>query len=893
MMFTWVFLVSLFCMGTQDRSDPDDGVIQCGPQNMTETHNFTDQRIFLTWEDDPSCSAIQEELIYEVEVLRAGKRVHDDEVVVTADHIGTTHSWNWTSPLALECASHSIRLSSRYKNHTSPWSQEQTIPGTSPSDLPKIFPQDRVVEVGSRVSFCCVLEPGGRFDKMFIKGYNSTDMNTTKISNQTYVLTVDLNTPPPYICIDVICNTYDSGACVYVGYPPADWGLQCETRDLQSVECHWNIGRETHLTGPRATAYRLLGRLCSDEETKRRSCKQKVQVNVGERNWTLKAQNVLGSHELTDRADLSERVHMFAPKKLTASTVNSRNVSLEWSWTIQEYNQLHIVCQIRLRHGGQTHIINDSGVGLNVTVLRGLMPSQMYAVQVRCGTEHHFWKWSDWSTSTFRTKDDLPDSLDVWIQTEHNQTIIIWKKLLPNQSHGDITDYEVTWRKATERERQNKTIFPPEHSVALSLDTSEEHIVTVTARNVIGSSSPAAITISTLHPGREVESAHISGSDGGFNVSWSVNPAASCGYVVDWCPTFSICRVEWLKVPPGVTNARILSEHFTDGVRYSLSIYACTQGAPELLERREGYVRETKLPDNQIQLKWEQLGSDVQVSWTAIAPRNQSAFIQGYIMYYTDNSTPRSNLNRSPEATSLTVKNLPISSYKFTVKALTSAGECGDTSFSLSMNSLTDKMIMAVIISLVSVFSLLSLVTILCYRHWTCVKLKIYPPIPKPVLTDNWLTSLGEHGRHWLHVDSCHHSETDIVDVPQLYCKRPPGNGDISQEERHFVSAQTQSPKGYYNQPLRSRAPAALTLNTKNISSPSGLPSVPHRSVFVNPSMDSVSPSSPELQDGKNLDGYQPQSPVETCGQTQTEENPESPLSCVSTYILIPHSSSK
>ncbi|XP_071390046.1 leukemia inhibitory factor receptor-like isoform X2 [Centroberyx affinis] len=867
---------------------------------MKETYNFNDQRIFLTWEDDPSCSAIQEELIYEVEVRRAGKRVHDDEVVVTADHIGITHSWNWTSSLPLECASHSVRLSSRYKNHTSPWSQEQTIPGTNPSGRPMVFPQDRVVEVGSRFSFCCVLEPGGRFDKMFIKGYNSIDMNTTKISNQTYVLTVDLNTASPLIGYDVICNTYDSGACVYIGYPPADLGLQCETRDLQSVECHWNIGRDTNLTGPRATTYRLLGRLCS--EKKKNSCKQKVQVNVGERNWTVKAQNVLGSHELTYRADLSERVHMFAPENLTASTVNSRNVSLEWSWTILKYNQLPIVCQIQLfPPSGQTHMTNDSGVGLKVTVLHGLMPSQMYTVKVRCGTEHHFWKWSNWSaTRTFWTKDDLPDSLDVWMQMEHNQTIIRWKTLLPNQSHGEIRDYEVTWRKATERERQTKTIFPPEHSVALSLFASEEHIVTVTARNVIGSSSPAAITISTLHPDREVESSRISGSDGGFNVSWSVNPAASCGYVVDWCPTFSTCRVEWLKVPPGVTNARILSEHFTDGVKYSLSIYACTQGAPELLERREGYVRETKLPDNQIKLKWEQLGSDVEVTWTAIAPRNQSAFIQGYIMYYTDNSAPRSNLNRgfnistdNPEATSLMARNLPISSYKFTVKALTSAGECGDTSFSLSMNSPTDKMIMVVIISLVSVFSLLSLIIILCYRHWTCVKLKIYPPIPIPVLTDNWLTSLGEHGRHWLHVDSYHQGETDIVDVPQLCCKRPPGNGDISQEERHFVSTQTQSPKGYYNQPLRSHVTAALTLNTKNISRPSGLPSVPFRSVFVNPSYDSMSPSSPELQDRKNSEGYQLQSPVETCGQTQTEESPESSLPCVLTYILIPQSSSQ
>ena len=33
-------------------------------------------------------------------------------------------------------------------------------------------------------------------------------------------------------------------------------------------------------------------------------------------------------------------------------------------------------------------------------------------------------------------------------------------------------------------------------------------------------------------------------------------------------------------------------ENFKDGLRYTLSVYACTQEAPVLLQRREGYVRE-------------------------------------------------------------------------------------------------------------------------------------------------------------------------------------------------------------------------------------------------------------------------------------------------------------
>lgn len=74
--------------------------------------------------------------------------------------------------------------------------------------------------------------------------------------------------------------------------------------------------------------------------------------------------------------------------------------------------------------------------------------------------------------------------------------------LLANQSHGQILDYEVTWAKATERERQNRTtVAHNNHSVALSVDTNEDYIITVTARNINGSSTPSTITIPSLNSG--------------------------------------------------------------------------------------------------------------------------------------------------------------------------------------------------------------------------------------------------------------------------------------------------------------------------------------------------------------------------------------------------------
>lgn len=107
-------------------------------------------------------------------------------------------------------------------------------------------------------------------------------------------------------------------------------------------------------------------------------------------------------------------------------------------------------------------------------------------------------------------------------------------------------------------------------------------------------------------------------------------------------------------------------ENFTDGVRYLVSVYACTQGAPVLLNRLEDYVRETskfQLFDFSVvhcqsmsnsvssmfsipgienglfkSLKWKQRNSDVEVYWDHINQREQSAVIQGYVLYWSNSN---------------------------------------------------------------------------------------------------------------------------------------------------------------------------------------------------------------------------------------------------------------
>ncbi|KAM8749706.1 oncostatin-M-specific receptor subunit beta-like isoform 2-T2 [Acanthopagrus schlegelii] len=901
MMLTWLLLVSLVCVTTQDGDGPENSVLQCGPENLTLSSSG--QVIVLRWtEDDPSCSAVHDVLVYELVVLKPDVPTPvTGEVSVMPEQIGSSHSWSWRSSFALECFSHSVRIRSRYNKQASPWKQEDIHPGMEHLKTAGIYPKDALLERGSNFTFCCILPEGEIFNSApTIRGLGSGSSESRQISNRSYAVTVHLTQASDRSSTCFHCTPPDHGACAYIGDPPQDKNLQCETRDLQSVECYWTAGRDYIVSHKSPTVYHLLGRECrkgggelgmSGDQAR---WKMEVEIDVGEVNWTLTAVNGIGKVELLDRADLIKRVHMFAPKAVMASTINARNVTLEWEWTVQHYRNLKIRCQVKISHG-DTHTIREYfGVGLSFTVLNDLIPYWKYNVTVRCATTPDLWKWSDWSTTVnFHTRGDVPDALDVWRQAAGDEVIILWKMPLANQSHGIIKDYRVTWEKTRSRgkEPQHATVHNND-SLSLSLDTAEEYIITVTARNENGSSPPSTITIPSFSPvsdgAERANGSWIVRSGGSFNLSWSPSPAASCGYIVDWCPSVGRCKAEWLKVAPNQTSARIFSENFTDGVRYLISVYACTQGAPLLLNTLEDYVRETRIKDKLFKsLKWKQQDSDVEVFWDRVNQREQSAFIQGYVLYWTEQD---SNENFSvstvnPEDTSLTATNLRISSYEFRVAALTAVGESGATYFTATLNPLNN-LVKPVLISLITVFGVLSVISVLCYKHWACIKQKVYPPVPEPVLT--WPTSLGANRCRPLHVDH----ETEVLDVSELHYDSVPVAEDYVTEK---PPASSQTPAGYYNQPLRRSIPAALT------SLAIDTPASPFRSVFSNPSYDLLlqpgeqqSSLGSRLQEGTSSEGsfseYQAQSNTQTFSFIETTEEPENLMSCVFTYIVVPKS---
>ncbi|XP_072228647.1 oncostatin-M-specific receptor subunit beta-like [Leuresthes tenuis] len=850
-------------------------VSDCGPQNVAL--NSSGQMLLLTWEDEPSCAAARDALIYQLTVLIAEKEEHRDEVAVAPEQMGSTHSWNWTSRFPLECAAHSVRLSSQRDKRT----EERTLPEISSSKRRNIYPQDKYFEVGSLATFCCFVPVGERFERMYPSGNDGRNVSTIQISNQTHALTVRFGRDT---AVDVKCKTSGGvyGASAFIVQPPTD--LQCETQDMESVLCHWTVGT---VRSWNPTEYQLLGRNCPGSDGR---CSQKMEVKAGEQNWTLTAQTRAGKVELHDSGDLTKRVRMFAPDGVSASDVNARNVSLQWGWRVPQYNHLNLTCQLDVsdRNSATEHF----GVGLKVALLNDLIPNWNYKVKVRCGTAQYFWKWGDWSESIhFHTKGDVPDALDVWMQKKKSEVEIIWRMPLANQSHGNITDFEVSCAKTSERAQPNITKVPhTRRSVTLSLDTREEHIITVRALNIYGSSSPSIIIIPGFSPERTaVNTSWITGTDGGFDLSWTDSPAASCGYIVDWCPAAANGSVQWLKLPPNQTSVRITSETFRDGQRYWLSVYACIQRAPVLLQKREGYARETRIEEKLFrQLKFKELDSDAEISWDPLPLRQLPASIQGYRLSYRENGEVFSVITDDPEATSLRATNLKAPTYTFTVSARTALGECCGEDITVSLSSpsrfpfYSNNLIRSVFISLGTAFVLLSFI-ICCYGRWDYIKEKVYPPIPKPVLVDRWSASPAAHSFPSLHTDQSDHSEEKCI-IPQLQHKCDPLVTDYVLPK---MSA-PQTPCCPCSDRLEQFISPPLSMCT--IPSP-GLPASPFRGTFPNPTYNLMvqrgdQPSGSETEGSSS--GYQPQSRSESFSLKQAEEDAESTMTCVSSYILLP-----
>lgn len=681
----------------------------------------------VAWRDEFVENTKPEKLKYDIEVLRTEQMmsVHNETVQVKADPT-TRHHWKWTSPLPLQCTSHSVRLRGRDQHHTGNWSALYTYKGQDlNASETTVYPHDQYFLAGTSITFCCIL-------KAETVPSFSSPMFKIHISNRT-IITKPVHFHNAFGLRSLTCE--NAGTTVFIGYPPDDQNLKCVTQDLSSVQCSWNCGRETHIEGLRGkTKYTLNGRHCHSVE----SGECVLPIN-NETSWTLTAENPLGVKIINDKADPLHRVLLRAPKNML-STAYKRNAILQWSWDVEKYGSFPMICQVELNG----HIYNKtfSGTELKSIVLEDLQPATGYRAKVHCGSSEHFYQWSEWSQMiNFTTKEDIPETVDVWMQYLEESTYVLWKPLTKEQSHGVLTGYEVTITDSKKKTSNNHTGPNTKcHSISSENETGAQ-MISVSAKNSAGLSPPASIII-TRHPGSRVDISRINGSNGAFDMVWLESVSSSCGYVVDWFPTYSQeqCSVRWKKIPAGHLSTRIesdVSEVLQPGVRYTVSVYSCTAGDPQLLQRREGYAIE-KQPFGTVQnVKDELNGKDLVLTWEEVPLDKQGGFILGYkviFFNYDSNTSMKPMITENP-----TVRlTLDPGSYSINISAFTSAGEGVNATFQRRIEKDFVEMIVATVLGSSVAALVFIIITLLCYRRRKWLKKMLYPDTPEPKLSGQW-----------------------------------------------------------------------------------------------------------------------------------------------------------
>ncbi|XP_056152729.1 LIF receptor subunit alpha a [Lampris incognitus] len=737
------------------------------PQQVNLSPNMKTQQLSISW-----LSGAATTFDLWIQRTELSETIFDD--TVTADQVNGRYQWNWTSAEPLECTSLSVQLRSRDGQTTSEWSETQILQGMDfPSNKGSyMYPVDSVVNVGTNTTFCCIVGERRLFGSIY---YKVVLMNATRLSRRSYAITRVNQEPSGMTGTNVFCNDYQNtiltGVVVFVGYPPLPSNLVCETHDLKSAVCRWNAGRDTHLNGnQRRTNYTLNGRKC---EVASQSLNWTVcSLDQWDGNWTLVAKNPLGTYSLTDSAELRHRVRPVAPISLV-SISHAWNATVLWQWMYKSYDSLALICQVELTAYGQTTNRTFLGVGLHSAVLLGLHPDEVYSVRVCCGAQQNFGKWGNWSEAhTFRTRMDIPETLDMWVWMDGEDTgRVMWKPLTRKQSHGLITGYEVTlW--SPEKNIQHNKILPPSN-FTLPFNFSQDDytsgvkiIASITARNGAGVSLPASVVI-PLHMAN-IEPPFVSRAvflDGGFPLSWQSNTNASCGYVVEWRDASCLqdCSVDWTKVPAENTTISLRSGNFEQGVRYTFTLYSCSSKAPELMHHWQGYMQEMVPSRSVPHLSTNQQDSDIQLSWDEIPLVNRRGFLLGYNIYRNNGSQLTLLANVSdPGSRSYTVRGLPLDSYKFTVKAYNSAGEDTGTTASITLKSVTDWLILEILASLGTMTCFLVFVTFICYKKRNWVKKAFYPDIPEPKLAGDWSRPQGT-----MDVKPSPHSMVRIVEEPE------------------------------------------------------------------------------------------------------------------------------
>ncbi|KAE8636455.1 hypothetical protein XENTR_v10003002 [Xenopus tropicalis] len=748
---------------------PAPEILSVVPDHQTDT-------LLIQWSVDNATLLSEVEVLCEILILRS----ENMDIVSNATWkkrwtpSDTAFYWNWTSDFPLLCTSHSVQIrcliNDQYyygEKGWSNWSRPYTVYGSTEE---KAYPTDKVVPVGTNMTFCCTVQSG-------------TKIMSAELGNDRYPL-IPLSSNSSAVRIQNMTMSEESGdnlifytdvlyvgTVVFVGYPPdIPQNLSCETMNLRQIGCQWNPGRITGLYGERETIYTLResysGKLCvaCDNTEEQYSCKCDVSKGQSLYAFSLQAQNPLGKSQASLSFNVTYRVHPKAPENIKLVDISPTEVSLTW-FLDGNFVSLKLICEIEVRTSNKEKEMRNTTVigsedGNYSYIIDNLHPFYQYDVRIRCATLDPFWKWSNWrAVKGHITLPAAPaNNLDIWLVNGRHlggRTVTVyWKHLPINEANGKIHSYMVSWKPIGSHSEPQTIVLAAFHNrTQIQLDSGDDgnYEITVVANNSAGLSPPSRIT--TVQLASEDATAELAvGNAEGINITWQSDANATCGYIVQWKPTSPLdtSAMRWKRFHTNASSCFISADQFPVGVRYNITVFSCSEGQHQQLKRVTGYTEELapRVAPNFTVL--ETTSNSICVKWEGIPEEDLRGFLRGYVVYIVkqENTTSASSFidiadhadpkNKkinitNPEISMLKIKDLQSgTSYRLGLLAYTGAGNGPIKSSNVVTNDNALGLILAILIPIVVAVVLGIVASTICYQKREWIKETFYPDIPNP-----------------------------------------------------------------------------------------------------------------------------------------------------------------
>ncbi|XP_075040323.1 leukemia inhibitory factor receptor [Mixophyes fleayi] len=749
------------------------------PEILSLVADYQSDVLSVEWTVDSSSFLDHVDVRWEINVLRGEKLLlaKNETFMKSWDPSTTVFRWNWTSDFPLNCTSHSVRIqcysyeTSYYgRIRPSDWSVIKTVNGSSAEDM--IFPDDRVVLVGSNITFCCKVSKGSTVKSVYFvsPNYPLIDLGSDS-SSGVQLVNVKMS---PSSGDNLVCSSteedYLAGTVVFVGYPPdKPQDFDCEARHLRTINCTWKVGRATGLYGKeRGTTYTLYERFSginvsctgNKEDKVEYNCSYDVKKEQDLHDFLLIATNPLGTSDASLAINVTERIHPLPVEELSVHNINSAKVSISWLLPGQ-FTATNLLCEVQIKKNhDEIEKRNTSINGLKDSryhyEIDNLHPFQVYGFCVRCSSQDHFWKWGDWSSEMRHTTlPAAPSELDIWreiMQSPDGRVITVyWKHLAVKDAKGKVTSYNVTWKPLKSNgEYQHTQLSADLNRTCINITGSDDrdYEISVQATNSAGSSTPSRIT--TVQLSSDVQLERTVGERTGMNITWSPDSNVTCGYIVKWIPSShpQDSDLLWKRYSSDVTSAFLRSHDFQAGVRYNVSLYGCKKKKHQILKRMTGYSQELTpkvAPNFTVQ---ETTFSSIVVRWEPIAEDDLCGFLQGYLVYVVKHQNESAyaeilDLDHHPEKkikniTDPSVRLLKIedlqsgTSYQLGLRAYTRGGEGPIKSSTVATKDNAIGLIFAILVPVVVAVVLGIVTSTICYQKREWIKETFYPDIPNP-----------------------------------------------------------------------------------------------------------------------------------------------------------------